>query len=52
MASVAARTGVWEWGTNVCQKKKKEQNWQGEKDHFKFLRGYCKQWRKKEKMEP
>lgn len=23
MASVAARTGVWEGGTNVCQEKKK-----------------------------
>lgn len=50
MASVAARTGVWEWGTNVCQEQK-EQNWWGERDHFKSLRGYCKQWRKKEKPE-
>lgn len=24
MASVAARTGVWEWGTSVFQEKKKK----------------------------
>lgn len=47
MASVAARTGVWEWGTNVCQKKKRTKL--VGRDHFKFLRGYCKQWRKKGK---
>lgn len=36
-------------GVPMSAKRKKEQNWWGERDHFKSLRGYCKQWRKKEK---
>lgn len=49
MSSVAARTGVWEWGTGACQKKKKNKIGRERRIILSFSEGIVNSGERREK---